>query len=337
MRKTAKKLFIMSIVLFLLACSQTTDTPVKIIFDTDFGADADDLGAIAMLHNFHNRGECELLAIMLWNTEQYTVPAIDAINRYYDNPEIPIGVRSHETHTLDWQHARPVAEAFPYKLTNKDVPLAVDLYRKILVSQPDQSVVIVITGPMANIRDLLLSQPDEYSSLTGKELIEQKVKEFSIMGGKFPSGENEWNFNGDMPGVTKFVLENLTVPIVFSGYEIGVQIHTGPRLVEAGTDSPLYIGYKYFSLHAPWMKQFYQEGKITPNATYDQTSVLYTVRGGVGEYWDLVENGICVADSTGGNYWKEINEQCTNHAYLVLKKTPEEMADIIYSFMLDKF
>jgi inosine-uridine nucleoside N-ribohydrolase len=334
---TVKKLFILSIFTLLLACSQATDAPVKIIFDTDFGADADDLGAIAMLHNFHNKGECELLAIMLWNTEQFTVPAIDAINRYYDNPEIAIGVRSHETHTLDWQHARPIAEAFPHELTNKDVPLALDLYRKILSAQPDQSVVIVITGPMANIRDLILSQPDEYSPLTGKELIEQKVKEFSIMGGKFPSGENEWNFNGDMPGVTKFVLENLTVPIVFSGYEIGVQIPTGPRLVEAGKESPLYVGYQYFSIHAPWMKQFYQEGKITPNATYDQTSVLYTVRGGVGEYWDLVENGICVADSTGGNYWKEINDQPTNHAYLVLKKKPEEMAEIIYSFMLNDF
>jgi len=336
-KNTSKKLFILAILPFLFACSQATDAPVKIIFDTDFGGDADDLGAIAMLHNFHNKGECELLAIMLWNTEQYTVPAADGINRYYGNPEIPIGVRSHETFTLDWQHARPIAETFPHELTNKDVPLAVDLYRKILSEQPDQSVVIVITGPMANIRDLILSQSDEYSSLTGKELIEQKVKEFSIMGGKFPSGDNEWNFNGNMPGVTIFVLENINVPIVFSGYEIGVTIQTGPRLVEAGKDSPLYVGYKYFSAHAPWMNQFYQEGKITPNATYDQTSVLYTVRGGVGEYWDLVENGICVADSAGGNFWKEIDDQPTNHAYLVLKKKPEEMADIIYSFMLNKF
>jgi inosine-uridine nucleoside N-ribohydrolase len=332
------KCLLIAFYLFISAQSfSQTPVEVKIIFDTDFGGDADDLGAIAMLQNFHNRGECELLAIMLWNTEQYTVPAIDAINRYYDNPEISIGVRSHETHTLDWQHARPIAEAFPHKLTNKDVPLALDLYRKILSAQPNQSVVIVITGPMANIRDLILSQPDEYSPLTGKELIEQKVKEFSIMGGKFPSGENEWNFNGDMPGVTKFVLENLTVPIVFSGYEIGVQIPTGPRLVEAGKESPLYVGYQYFSIHAPWMHQFYQEGKITPNATYDQTSVLYTVRGGLGVYWDMVENGICIADSTGGNIWKEVNDRPTNHAYLVLKKDPEEMARIIYSFMLGDF
>jgi len=335
--KPNKSIFILLILPFLLACSQTTEPPVKIIYDTDFGGDADDLGAIAMLHNFHNRGECELLAIMLWNNEQYTVPATDAINRYYGNPDIPIGIRSHDTFTLEWQHARPIAETFPHELTNQDVPLAVDLYRKILASQPDNSVVIITTGPLANLRDLILSQPDESSPLPGKELIEKKVKEFSIMGGQFPSGDWEWNFYGGMPGVTKFVLENITVPVVFSGYEIGVQIKTGPRLVEAGENSPLYIGYKHFSINAPWMKEYYREGMITPNSTYDQTSVLYSVRGGLGAYWDMVENGICIADSTGGNIWKEVNDRPTNHAYLVLKKDPEEMAKIIYSFMLGDF
>lgn len=324
----------------LVSCTtqpEPTNAPVKIIYDTDFGGDADDLGALVMLHNFHNRGKCELLAVMLWNTEEYAVPAVDAVNHYYGNPGILIGTRSHDTFTLDWQHTRPIAEAFPHELKNQDVMLAVDLYRKILANQPDNSVVVVTTGPLANIKNLIQSEPDEYSPLTGKELIEKKVQKFSIMGGQFPEGSSEWNFNGNMPGVTKFVLENITVPVVFSGYEIGVEIKTGPRLAEAGEDSPLYVGYKHFSLHAPWMKQYYQEGTITPNSTYDQTSVLYAVLGGVGKYWDKVENGICVADSIGGNFWKEINDRPTNHAYLVLLKTPEEMEEIIYSFMLGNF
>lgn len=337
--------FILSAVLLLtfslfISCDVKPDkaeAPVKIIFDTDFGGDADDLGALAMLLNFHNRGECELLAVMVWNTEKYSVSAVDATIRYYGNPEIAVATRSRETHLNEWNHSKPIANAFPHELNHDNAPLAVYLYRKILSEQPDQSVIIVTTGPLANIKNLIQSGPDQYSPLTGKELIEKKVKEFSIMGGQFPSGDNEWNFNGYMPGVTKFVLENLTVPIVFSGYEIGTQIRTGPRLVEAGKDSPLYVGYKHFSQYAPWMKQNYREGQINPNATFDQTSVLYTVRGGICEYWDVVENGICVADSTGGNYWKEINDRPTNHAYLVLKKDPDEMAEIIYSFMLDDF
>ncbi len=325
------------VILFGFCADQPKHEPVKIIFDTDFGGDADDLGALAMLHNFHNRGECELLTVMLWNTEEYAVPAVDAVNRYYGNPGIPIGTRSREPHRLDWQHAKPIADALPHEFTIEDVPLALNLYRKILAEQEGQSVVVVTTGPLANIKNLIESGPDDYSPLTGKELIEQKVKKFSIMGGQFPEGEWEWNFCGDMEGVTKFVIENLTVPIVFSGYELGVQIKTGPRLIEAGKDSPLYIGYKHFSRHAPWMNEYYREGKITPNSTYDQTSVLYAVRGGVGKYWEKIENGICVPDDTGGNYWKEVDDENTNHAYLVLLKTPEEMEDIIYSFMLDNF
>jgi hypothetical protein len=332
-----KKLLLALIIPLLLACSPTTEPPVKIIFDTDFGGDADDLGALAMLHNFHSRGECELLAVMLWNTEEYAVPAVDAVNRYYGNPDIPIGILSRDYHRTEWMHTKPLADAFPYQLSNDDVPLAVELYRKILSEHDDKSVVIITTGPLANIKNLIQSGPDQYSPLSGSELIEQKVIEFSIMGGMFPEGQNEWNFNGDMPGVTTFVLENLTVPIVFSGYEIGVKIKTGPRLIEAGEHSPLFIGYDHFSIHAPWMNPWYVDGEITPNSTYDQTSVLYTVRGGIGKYWDLVENGICVADSTGGNFWKEVKDRPTNHAYLVLKKDPEEMTEIIYSFMLNDF
>jgi inosine-uridine nucleoside N-ribohydrolase len=330
--------FVPAFLLILLSCTNMhNNEPVRIVFDTDFGGDADDLGALAMLHNFHNRGECELLAVMLWNTEEYAVPAVDAVNRYYGNPGIPIGTRSRESHRTEWQHTKPIADVLPNELTINDVPLAVNLYRKILAEQEDQSVVVVTTGPLANIKNLIESEPDDYSPLTGKELIEKKVKKFSIMGGQFPEGSNEWNFNGNMPGVTRFVLENLTVPLVFSGFEIGVQIKTGPRLTEAGEDSPLYIGYKYFSVNAPWMIEYYREGKITPNSTYDQTSVLYAVRGGVGKYWEKIEDGICVADDTGGNYWKKVEDEHTNHAYLVLRKTPEEMADIIYSYMLDIF
>jgi hypothetical protein len=104
---------------------------VKIIFDTDHGGDADDLGALVMLHNLHNRGECELLAVVSWSTEQYVIPALDALNHYYGHPEIPLGVRSHGSHYSDWNYNKPVADALTWELENSDVPLAVDLYREI--------------------------------------------------------------------------------------------------------------------------------------------------------------------------------------------------------------
>ena len=74
----------------LLSISLYSQT--RIILDTDFGGDADDLGALAMLNNFIDRGECNLLGIMCWSTEKYAVSAIDAVNRFYNHPNIPIGV-----------------------------------------------------------------------------------------------------------------------------------------------------------------------------------------------------------------------------------------------------
>jgi hypothetical protein len=153
-----------------------------------------------------------------------------------------------------------------------------------------------------------------------------------MMGGQFPEGKNEWNFNGNMPGVTKFVLEHLEVPVTFSGYEIGVQIKTGAILNERGKNTPLYAGFKYFSEHAPWMKDYYQ-GKVLDNASYDQTAVIYAVEKGVGTYWNRISDGICVADSTGGNRW--IPGEKGRHAYLELIAEPEEIAALIESLMLN--
>ena len=306
----------------------------KIIFDTDIGGDADDLGALAMLHNYVKSGDCELLAIMNWTTDEFAVPSIDAINRYYLHPDIPIGTRKDGTQTLKANYNKVIADNFQYKLTYNDVPDAVELYRKILASNTDKSVTIIAVGPLLNIQRLIQSKPDANSPLSGAKLISKKIKEFVIMGGHFPKGENEWNFNGDMPGVTKFVIENLNVPIIFSGFELGVQIKTGEEFNNIDKNTPLYQGFLYYSEHAPWMKANF-EGKILANSTFDQTAILYAIEGGVNEYWRLISGGYCEVDVNGDNRWKKGKK--TNQSYLKLKESPEKMAQIIEAVMLNRF
>jgi hypothetical protein len=327
-----KRLF--AVITILLSCIAVSHAQVKIIFDTDFGGDADDLGALVMLHNLHNKGECELLGIASWTTEQFAIPAMDAVNRFYGNPDIPMGIRSRGYHFQDWNYNKPIADSFPHKLTNDDAMLAVDLYRKILSEQEDNSVVIVTLGPLKNIEDLIKSGPDKYSPLSGNDLINKKVKKLSIMGGHFPEGKNEWNFNGNMPGVTRFVLENLNVPVIFSGFELGNRIKTGTVFNDIDKNHPLFVGFMHFSQHASWMKDNFK-GKILDNASFDQTSVLYAVRGGVGEYWDKVEGGRCVAEENGDNKW--VTGEKSNHSYLVLKKDHKEMEKLIINLMLNTF
>jgi hypothetical protein len=158
----------------------------KIIFDTDFGGDADDLGALVMLHHFIDKNECDLLAIMSWSLEKYTVSAIDAVNRFYGHPSIPIGTRKGDTYYADWNYNKPLADSFPFQLTYNDVPDATYLYRKILSENADTSLIIVTVGPLENIKKLIESQADSLSELNGKEIINKKVKKFVIMGGAIP-------------------------------------------------------------------------------------------------------------------------------------------------------
>jgi inosine-uridine nucleoside N-ribohydrolase len=306
----------------------------KIIFDTDIGGDADDLGALAMLHNYVKRGDCELLAVMIWSTDEYAVPAVDAINRYYHHPNIPIGTRKDPVYTSETNYNKVIANNFEYKLTCNDVPDAVELYRKIIARAADSSITIVTVGPLLNIKRLIQSKPDQYSKLNGADLITKKVKQFVMMGGKFPKGDDEWNFNGNMPGVTKFVIENLKVPVVFSGFEVGAAIKTGAIFNNIDKNTPLYQGFMYFSSHAPWMKNQFK-GKILNNSTFDQTAVLYAVNGGVDVLWEKISDGYCEPDDTGGNRW--IKRENSNHSFLKLIETPEFMSVLIEAIMLNRF
>jgi inosine-uridine nucleoside N-ribohydrolase len=319
---------------FLFLLSTSTYAQTTIILDTDFGGDADDIGALAMLNHFIDKKECTLKGVMCWSTEKDAVAAVDAVNRYYNHPNIPIGVRKDPIHTTDWNYSKSIADHFPHQLNYENVTDATVLYRKILSESPDKSIVIIVIGPLKNIENLINSQKDSLSNLSGKELIKKKVKEFVIMGGKYPQGDWEWNFEGGMPGVTKYVLSNLSTPITFSGYEIGVDIKTGEVFNQIDPNSPLYVGFMHFSKNAPWVKENFK-GKILNNATYDQTAVLYAVRKGTGLYWDKVSGETCVPDEKGGNKW--IKNKKSNHSYLVLKMDNEKIAKQIESFMLGTF
>jgi len=315
-------------------CCTETQPQTKIIFDTDFGGDADDLGALAMLNHFKNKGEIELLGIMCWNLEKNAVSAIDAVNTYYGNPAIPIGTRRGEVHETPWNHTKILSDNLAYDLNAEMAPETTQLYRKLLSEQEDGSVLIVTVGPLMNIKKLIDSTGDTFSPLNGRDLIRTKVKEFVIMGGQFPSGEREWNFDGDMLGVTKYVLENIDLPITFLGYELGVDLKTGAVFNDLPKNSPLYLGFYHFSKYAPWVNHQFK-GKIYDNATYDQTAVLYAIRNGIGQYWERETNGICIADDHGGNTWE--TRENSNHSYLKLKIPKAQMEEEIETFMLGNF
>jgi inosine-uridine nucleoside N-ribohydrolase len=195
----------------------TEKAPVKVIFDTDMQSDVDDIGAMAVLHALADRGEIEILGTMVSVIYPWSVPCVDAVNTFYGRPDLPLGTVKGKGVLRTSSYARQIAEEFPHDLETDTAPDAVELYRKLLAGQPDKSVVILTVGYLTNLAGLLDSQPDQWSPLKGRDLVQQKVKNWVCMGGIFPKGL-ETNLRYDAPSSAKAINEWPT-PIIFTGWE----------------------------------------------------------------------------------------------------------------------
>src|SRR6478736_1318313 len=151
MLRRSKFIFGMTFALVCLAphqgFSQKTKSE-KIILDTDFGNDCDDAGALAMLHQMAYTGEAEILATMYPMNDSLGAAAIDAVNTYYGKPNIPIGTYKgsyvYKGKHNDFYNSKLATDFSNDLKTGHNAPDAIALYRKILSSQPDKSVIIIV-------------------------------------------------------------------------------------------------------------------------------------------------------------------------------------------------
>ncbi len=320
------RVFVVGLVGVLLASCRSgglldSRQAVPIIFDTDIGTDVDDAGALAILHVMADRGEAEILAAMSANQNRWCAPAIDVINTYYGRQDMPIGCSRTGPDPEEWYH--DTVGDYPHDLTaSDDAPDAVALYRRILAAQPDQSVTIVVVGWLTNMADLLNSKPDRYSPLTGSQLVKAKVKELVAMGGRWPNSpgkEGEYNFHMDGAAAHK-VISDWPGKIMFTG--LGQDVMTGARLVAQGPkNNPVPAFYR----------NFFKGHKVSERSSWDLIAVLYAVRG-LSDYFTAISEGKCVGQKDGGNQW--IPGPPSNHAYLVYKMPPTELAAVIEDLLL---
>ena len=297
----------------------STKHPEPVIFDSDMGPDYDDVGAITMLHAFADEGAATILATIASTKYQGVAEVFDVFNTYFNRPDIPVGVPVQQASVLrDNQHwSDSVRKNYPHSIkNNSDAEDAVELYRKILVAQPDTSVTIITVGFLTNISNLLKSPPDKYSTLNGKDLVSKKVKKLVSMAGRFPEG-SEFNIKIDAPA-SQFAYENCTRPVVFSGFEIGEKIKTGIPLISNSSirNSPVK---DVFRICIPMAKED-SAGRMS----WDETAVLVGVKGYV-PYYTLNE-GMITIDNEGYNKWDSSNRK---HAHLVAKSSPGEVQELI--------
>ena len=266
---------------------------VKVIFDTDMALDVDDVGALAMLHKMADAGECEILGVVVSESVhnydgQWTPPLVDVLNTYYGRPDIPVGVFKgpHQDTGAVGHYAEKVVKAgFPHDLkTGSDAEDGVRLYRRLLATQPDASVTVITVGYLTNLDGLLQSQPDDVSPMTGRELIQRKVKLWSCMGGGYPTSGQGGEFNLRTYGnASERVINNWPGRAVFGGAELGSKYFVGGQLQQlpGANRNPVALSWLHFN-----------GGK--KRESWDELSVLYGVRGaawGGTTYFALVQSG----------------------------------------------
>lgn len=308
--------------------SEQTETihPVNLILDTDLGPDYDDVAAMALMHALADSGQVNILGVLSSNHDEQVIPCIEVLNTYFNRPDIPVGgpkskggVSLTSPHKIRWTDVLP--SKYPHKTAKtSDAPDAVKVYRKLLSDQPDSSVVICSIGFFTNLKDLLLSGGDEYSSLSGRELVSKKVKRLVSMAGMFPEGK-EFNVYCDAIA-SRVVAEQWPTEIIFSGFEIGEKILTGKQLVRMNAvNNPVKEVYELC---------FAEEGP-DGHMSWDPTAVLVAIKG-YEPYYNVERGTFSIVNDEGTNSW---TPNANGKDLRLIEKVPSaEMTAIIENYMM---
>jgi lysophospholipase L1-like esterase len=261
----------------------------NVIVDTDMASDCDDVGALALLNDFMCQGECNLIACVTNVRNGDSGATVHAINAYYGHADIPVGSYQGEagpaskmTSVLlpappEGYHGEGRKDGSHYTVaihkqfdpdypTDDKLPAGVDVYRKALAAAPDGSVVMVTIGLMQNIQDLIQSQPDSVSDLSGLDLIKKKVHELVIMANTVPEDG--------------YILGKWPTKIIWTT-DAGSYVGTGQSLINTPENNPVRVAYGLFG-DSPEHNALKDS-----RASWDLTAAWLAVRG-VGDFWDVL-------------------------------------------------
>lgn len=299
-----KQLF--SLLFLILFLNQISLAQYRVILDADIDSDVDDVEALAMVHALADQKKIDFLGVIVTSDDPYAAECTSAINNYYGRPRLPIGVLKNQVNLKNHsRYTRQVATEFPHRLKAQDkAEDATTLYRKLLSKSPDASVVIITIGHLSNLQNLLKSGADKYSSLSGKELVNQKVAKWLCMGGQFPEGK-EANFYRPDPGSTVYCLQNWEKPVIFAGWEVGEKIKTGGEYLKSKLTpvSPVYRAYELYN-------------NFKGRASWDQVAV-FLLTDKAGKYFETVNKGYCQVNADGSNKW--VPGGASNQAFVQFK------------------
>ncbi len=258
--------------------------PRAVILDTDIGPDCDDVGAIVTLIHYAKTYGFPIRGVCNCTSNRAGTGAIDAVFRHCGMETPSLGQWSRPGF-LDEPACHKYNDALAERFSPayRDGTLAVEdevtFYRRLLAAEPDDGVIIITVGMFNDLAALLHSPADEYSPLTGAELVRRKVHCLVSMAAILPEGR-EFNVVSDYRAA-ETVFSEWCTPIYLSDFHVGVSVRSGyahmtdPAAIEA---HPLALAYHLYT-------KGWQSGE-GDNASYDLTAVQFAVLG-EGELYGL--------------------------------------------------
>ncbi|KAH8662505.1 hypothetical protein BX600DRAFT_542201 [Xylariales sp. PMI_506] len=281
----------------------------KIIIDTDFWNFDDDPLAIGIANVFQIWNQTEIVAVVSSIFADLTPPAIDAINTYYGHPDIPIGTQkplTNETQNPEYteygDYITGLTYDFPEDLRsgyNTTDPLTI--YRKYLSEAEDNSITIVLIGEVDNLYHLLLSPPDEYSTLNGSALISAKVAELAVQAAAYGESYNFY-FHNETYAATVVDQWPRDVKLTYIGSNIGGNTFFGARLTTELDLSTQPVAYAFNR----------SVGYNVTHKTWDATAMYYAIRGIDDVYAYNFTTGHDYADVNATTVWESWGESEEN-------------------------
>lgn len=299
----------------------------KVILDTDIDSDVDDVQALAMLLAYEKQGIVDLIGVIVTSSDNFSYQCVDAINTFYGQAEIPIGFLKQQNGLSNFsKYTRRISAEFPNAITTIDKTTeAAALYRTLLSQSEDNSVVIVTIGHLTSLQNLLKSEGDSISPLSGKELVNKKVKKWLCMGGTYPKGL-EANFHRPDPASTVYCLDNWEKEVIFCGWELGNKIITGGDYLKSKLQSnnPVYRAY-----------ELYNNFKGRP--AWDQAAVMLLDKNATSNFFSVNTDGFVAVQQDGSNKWHwGKSKKGKNHAFISIKENidPEVIAKTMDDLIL---
>ena len=285
----------------------------KFILGTDWFTDCDDVCALRVLTRAHKRGEIKLcgIAINACLPESYA-SVIGFLRSEGLDGEIPVGLDKDATY-MDGSatYQKRLALLAP-EVDNSMAPSALSIYRKVFAEEDEVDIIEI--GFEQVIGAFIRSGADEYSPLTGKELMKEKCGRVWVMGGRWDKdGAAEYNFSDHIQTRkgANILCGECPVPVVFSGWEIGADPKFGKHIDHNDL------------LYGVMLDHHSENGR----SAYDPLTVLLAITGDIekagytaaaGKFSVNEENGEChfAADETAKDVY-------------VIKKFPDEYYEML--------